>query len=204
MQNRPFSPAAERNREPILRVLKQVLPVKGDALEIGSGTAQHVRLFARELLRWRWQPSELARNMNELQLGLSSRGDGPANIESPIVLDVKADWPDHMYDAIYSANTAHIMSWAEVQAMFAGVTRHLSSYGLFILYGPFKFDDRQYAQSNARFDLSLRQRDPAMGIRNVDELDGLADAVGLMRTAELAMPANNHILLFQKKRHKES
>ena len=196
MDTRPFSAAAERNREPILAVLKSVLPDQGHALQIGSGTAQHVTLFARELPDWQWQPSERPETLAELQAGLGPLEDRPDNIQSPIALDVAAAWPNHRYDAIFSANTAHIMSWPEVEALFAGVARHLTDHGVFVLYGPFRFGGRILAESNAAFDQSLRLRDRAMGLRDVPMLDKLADSLGLTRSAELAMPANNHILLF--------
>ena len=178
-------------------MLKALLPEQGCALEIGSGTGQHVRLFARELPNWRWQPSEIPAHLAQLQAGLGDQSDVQNTIESPIALDVAADWPNHSFNAIYSANTAHIMAWPEVEAMFRGVARHLRSHGLFILYGPFRFENRPFADSNAAFDLSLRSRDPAMGIREVEQLDALAHSVGLIRTAELALPANNHILVFE-------
>ena len=197
MDSPPFSPAAERNRKPILAVLKNVLPAQGFVLEIGSGAAQHVTLFAQAMPGWQWQPSEIPENMARLQAGLSVLDQQSANIDPPIALDVSADWPEQCFDAIYSANTAHIMSWPEVEVMFSGVAEHLVPEGYFILYGPFRFGSMHHAESNAAFDQSLRNRDPSMGIRDVEQLDALAESVGVTRTAELAMPANNHILVFQ-------
>ena len=197
MSHRPFSAAAERNRVPILDVLRNLLAGQGRALEIGSGTAQHVKYFARELPGWTWLPSEAPAQFETLVNALSD--EAVDTIAAPITLDVAADWPGFVdtFDAIYSANTAHIMSWPEVEAMFAGVSRHLTAEGQFILYGPFKKHGRHHADSNAQFDASLRQRDPAMGVRELEALDALADSVGLVRVAEFAMPANNHLLVFR-------
>ena len=201
MSTQPFSAAAERNREPILNVLCNLLADRGRALEIGSGTAQHVRYFAQALPGWVWQPSEAPDQYEILVAGLSGQPRSEM-IRSPITLDVAAEWPPfaETFDVIYSANTAHIMSWPEVEAMFAGVVKCLSLEGQFVLYGPFKLHGRHHAESNAQFDASLRQRDPAMGIRDLDALDTLAASVGLVRVAEFAMPANNHVLVFRPSR----
>lgn len=201
MSHRPFSAAAERNREPILNSLRHLLADSGRALEIGSGTAQHVLHFAPALPGWVWQPSEAPDQFETLVASLSDPA-RPQTIRAPITLDVAAEWPvsAETFDVIYSANTAHIMSWLEVEAMFAGVAKRLSVEGQFILYGPFKLGGRHHAESNAQFDASLRQRDPVMGIRDLDALDTLAATVGLVRVAEFAMPANNHLLVFRPNR----
>lgn len=196
MTERPYSPAAERNREPILKVLRAWLPESGRMLEIGSGTGQHATFFAPALPLWHWQPSEHPNELPTLQAGLA--GHATANIERPLALDVAGPWPEQKFDAAYSANTAHIMHFPAVEAMFAGVGAKLTSRGLFVLYGPFARNGVQSAPSNAEFDASLRARDPGMGIRDVERLDRLGDACGLERIAELRMPANNHILIFHK------
>ena len=108
------------------------------------------------------------------------------------------EWPEERFDGVFSANTAHIMHFPAVEAMFAGVGARLNPRGLFVLYGPFARDGRHNAPSNAEFDASLRARDPGMGIRDVEQLDRLGEACGLERIAELRMPANNHILVFHK------
>jgi len=196
MINRPHSPAAERNREPILKVLRAWLPRSGRMLEIGSGTGQHATFFAPAMPQWQWQPSEHPNQVPTLQAGLE--GHAATNIERPLVLDVTGKWPEEKFDAVYSANTAHIMHFPAVEAMFAGVGARLNSRGLFVLYGPFAHSGRHNAPSNAEFDASLRARDPGMGIRDVEQLDRLAEECGLERIAELRMPANNHILMFHK------
>jgi len=196
MTDRPYSPAAERNREPILKVLRAWLSKSGRMLEIGSGTGQHAVFFAPALPLWQWQPSEHPDELPTLQAGLE--GHGVANIGHPLALDVTGEWPEEKFDAAYSANTAHIMHFPAVEAMFAGVGARLNSNGLFVLYGPFARNGRYNAASNAEFDASLRARDPGMGIRDVEQLDQLGEVCGLERIAELRMPANNHILIFHK------
>lgn len=196
MSQRPHSPAAERNREPILKVLRAWLPESGRILEIGSGTGQHAVFFAQALPKWRWQPSEHPDQLPTLRAGLD--GHATANIEPPIALDATGRWPDAEFDAAYSANTAHIMHFPAVEAMFTGVSSRLKPGGLFVLYGPFARGGRHNATSNAEFDASLRARDPGMGIRDVEQLDRLAENNRLARIAEIAMPANNHILVFEK------
>jgi len=196
MTDRPHSPAAERNRGPILEVLRVWLPGSGRMLEIGSGTGQHATFFAPALPLWQWQPSEHPNQFPTLQAGLE--GHAMENIERPVVLDVTGRWPEEKFDAVYSANTAHIMHFPAVEAMFAGVAGRLNSRGLFVLYGPFARSGRHNAPSNAEFDANLRARDPGMGIRDVEQLDLLAEECALERIAELRMPANNHILVFHK------
>jgi len=197
MSDRPHSPAAERNREPILKVLRAWLPRSGRMLEIGAGTGQHARYFAPAFPLWQWQPTDHPDELPTLQAGLSDHG--LANIEPALALDVTGAWPEEYFDAAYSANTAHIMHFPAVEAMFAGAGRHLNAGGLFVLYGPFMRDGRHNAQSNADFDISLRRRDPGMGIRDLNDLDRLAARGGLERIAELRMPANNYILIFHKR-----
>lgn len=193
--DRPFSPAAERNREPILRVLAEWLPASGRMLEIGAGTGQHARYFAERLSGWRWQPTDHPDRLADLSRGLY--GIDLPNIDSPLPLDVTRTWPDGRWDAVYSANTAHIMAWPAVCAMFAGAAEALTGQGLFFLYGPFRRHGLHHAQSNADFDASLRARPGGMGVRDLAELDRLAESLGLERVAELQLPANNHMLIFK-------
>jgi SAM-dependent methyltransferase len=192
----PFAEACERNKAPIAEALESELPEAGRVLEIGSGTGQHVVYFARKLPGWTWQPSDRAENLS----GLSARLDaeGAANILDPLQLDVTAPWPPGTYDAVYSSNTAHIMYWDAVQAMFRGVAGCLTAGGTFCLYGPFNEDGRYTAPGNAAFDRQLRQRDPGMGLRDIEALETLAGRHGLGLERRLAMPANNQVLVFRK------
>lgn len=196
MTERPHSPAAERNREPILKVLHAWLPKSGRMLEIGAGTGQHALFFAPAFPLWQWQASDRPEELSSLEEGLLDHGQ--PNLEAPIALEVTGYWPEARFDAVYSANTAHIMHVPAVGAMFAGVGQCLNPGGLFVLYGPFMRHGRHNAQSNADFDASLRARDPGMGIRDLGDLDRLGAEAGLERIAELRMPANNHILIFHK------
>jgi len=196
MSSRPHSEAAERNRAPIESVLAAWLGASGRMLEIGAGTGQHSRAFAARFAGWSWQPSEHPDALATLRAGLA--GHGMDNLHSPIALDVRAAWPDGPYAAVYSANTAHIMHWPEVVAMFGGVAHVLAPGGRFFLYGPFMRDAAHHAQSNAEFDRQLRARDPEMGIRDLAQLDELAARAGLERIAELLLPANNHMLILER------
>ena len=195
-QDRPFSPAAERNREPIRQVLAAWLPESGEILEIGAGTGQHARYFAEAFPGWTWHPTNWPEEIAQLEAGLAAVE--LDNLQPPRPLDVTSDWPDGTWDAVYSANTAHIMAWPAVEAMFAGVGERLAAAaGSFVLYGPFMRGGRHMAPSNAEFDEGLRRRGGGMGIRDLDDLDRLAASAGLERIAELAMPANNLTLIFK-------
>jgi len=190
----PFSPASERNKGPILEVLDTVLPRAGVVLEIGSGTGQHVVYFASHLSHLQWQPADRAEYLPDLRRRLVM--EGGANIRDAIELDVLKKWPEEVFDAIYSANTAHIMSWPAVCAMFAGVAMHLVDGGVFCLYGPFNEGGRFTAPSNEAFDARLRREDPAMGLRDIEALETIAQGHHLELTRRFPMPANNQILLF--------
>ena len=191
----PFAEACERNKEPILGELRRVLPDRGHVLEVGSGTGQHVVHFARVFPRLSWQPTECASNLDGLNARI--RQQGCANILPAIELDVEAAWPDHLFAAVYSSNTAHIMPWTAVCAMFAGVGARLRPGGVFCLYGPFNAGGGFTSTSNEEFDRALRARDAAMGLRDVEALEALAQRHQLELEQQLQMPANNRILVFR-------
>ena len=194
---KPRSEACERNREPILEVLRQWFTQPGVALEIGAGTGQHAVHFAGNLPHLHWQPTDCEQNLAGIGLWVSEAA--LPNLRSPVKLDVRdGKWPVQTADYIFSANTSHIMSWAEVELMFAGVARVLRTRGLFALYGPFNRDGRFTSDSNQAFDASLRERDPKMGLRDDQALKALARKHGLAFTAEHAMPANNRLLLWTR------
>ena len=200
MYELPHSDACERNKGPILDALMDVLPQAGSILEIGSCTGQHVAFFAPAFPGLTWQPSDRLEYLS----GLNARvlqANTPA-ILRPIELDVLGSWPDQLFDGIYSANTAHIMSWPAVTAMFACVGQVLLPGGVFCLYGPFRTKQGHTATSNEDFDRSLRARDPAMGIRDLEALEKLAQSAQLRLREIRPMPANNLMLVFQRNEDK--
>lgn len=166
-------------------------------LEIGSGTGQHAVFFTQNIPGLLWQPSEREENLANLEACLAAEGND--SILPPLKLDVILDpWPAYAYDAAYSANTAHIMPWRAVVAMFSGVAAHLETGARFCLYGPFNIDGWFTSQSNAHFDARLRAEDSKMGIRDMAAIESLANLHGLPIEDKLAMPANNYILVFKK------
>ena len=194
---KPFSPACENNRLPILNVIKPLLANARAVLEIGSGTGQHAAYFAAELPHLQWLTSDLEAHHPGIQLWIEEAG--LSNLHAPLTLDVLAQpWPAVDADAVFSANTTHIMSWSMVEAMFAGVADLLPPGGVFLLYGPFNYAGRYTSDSNARFDRSLRARDPDSGIRDFEALQTLADEGGLRFVHDYEMPANNRILHWRK------
>lgn len=192
----PFSDSCERNKAPILEVLKAVLPGQGDVLEIGSCTGQHVVFFAPHFPGLRWQPSDCDEHLEGLAARLSQQGS--PGIFAPLALDVTGVWPERKFDAVYSSNTAHIMSWEAVCAMFEGVGKVLRPGGVFCLYGPFNEGGSFTAASNREFDLSLRSRDASMGIRDREALESLALGHQMKLTQQFRLPANNCVLVFIK------
>lgn len=197
MNTLPHSSAAERNRQPILDQLHGLFPEKGTVLEIGSGSGQHAVFFIRYLKGLHWQPTDRRENLPGLDNRLAAEGN--ERILAPLKLDVLADqWPEQSYDGAFSANTAHIMHWEAVQAMFEGVSAHLKHGARFCLYGPFKVDGDYTSPSNARFDAGLHRQNPKMGIRDMDDLESLSNSQQMHLEQKIAMPANNFILVFVK------
>jgi SAM-dependent methyltransferase len=184
---KPYSEACERNRDPILTVLKRVFKDSRSVLEIGSGTGQHAAYFATELPHLAWQASDVA----DFLPGIRMWG------VEPIELDVDKPWPAVDADAAFSANTAHIMSWPQVERMFAGIA-NMPSLKVFCLYGPFHYGGRPTSESNRRFDAMLRARDPASGVRDFEHIQALGGRCGLAFIEDNAMPANNRLLVFEK------
>ncbi|HSN40604.1 MAG TPA: DUF938 domain-containing protein [Burkholderiales bacterium] len=194
---KPYSEACERNREPILGVLEEFFAESGNALEIGSGTGQHAIYFAAALPHLVWHTSDRLQNHPGINAWIDEAG--LANIRRPLALDVDDDhWPVRDVDAVFSANTLHIMSWHSVENMFRGIGRVLPPGGMLVIYGPFSYGGRHTAASNARFDAQLRARDPASGIRDFEAVAGLAEAQGLRLVADRAMPANNRSLVWRR------
>ena len=196
----PSSPAALRNREAILAVLQHRLEPDQVVLEIGSGSGEHLAHFAQAMPSVRWLPSDpdgaegvAQRRLAQLAL---------PNVILPVrSLDVNyPDWRVGAIDVVYSANTAHIMHWESVIALFFGIASVLCDDGCFILYGPFNEQGRYTSDSNRAFDQSLKSRDPAMGIRDLADLVTLGEQAGLVLTERIAMPSNNQILIWSKKK----
>lgn len=194
---RQFSAACERNREPILAVLREVLPGPGKVLEIGSGTGQHAVYFGDHLPYLTWQPSDLPHNHASINAWLDE-AELP-NVLRPLALDVTSgDWPAGPFDAVFAANTCHIMAWDEVRAMFAGVARVLRQGGLMCVYGPFNYGGKFTSESNALFDMSLKAQGEQMGIRGFEEVDSVAGENGLGLVKDYEMPAHNRLLVWRK------
>ena len=190
-----FSEACERNKQPILGVLRDELVGSSRVLEVGSGTGQHAVHFARHLRHLEWQPTDRADHLRDLAARIAE--EGTPNLLAPLELDVLQErWPPVAADAVYSANTLHIMSWTEVEALFSGVARVLPTGGVLVAYGPFRYAGDFTSESNASFDRSLRERDPASGIRDIEVVNRLAGSLGLALTADHAMPANNQLLVW--------
>jgi len=192
-----FSESCEQNRAPILEVLRIELAGKSSLLEIGSGTGQHAVYFAPEFPELIWQTSDVVESHAGIRAWLGDTG--VTNARPPFALDVCKDaWPTVRYDAIFSANTAHIMSWPEVECFFAGVGQALEAGGVFCLYGPFNYNGNYTSESNARFDQWLRERDPLSGVRDFEALQALAGQAGLLLKEDYEMPANNRTLVWCK------
>jgi SAM-dependent methyltransferase len=193
-----YAAAAERNRDPILEVLRRVLPTTGLVLEIASGTGQHVVHFARALPALRWQPSDASPAHLE-SIAAWTAASGADNVAPPVRLDVEREpWPVAHTDAIVNINMIHIAPWSAAEALFRGAARRLPPAGVLYLYGPFKRGGAHTAESNQRFDERLRGEDPRWGVRDVDELAALATSAGFEPAELVAMPANNFSLVYRR------
>lgn len=199
MNDKPFSESCVQNRAPILAVLRDVFADRGTVLEIGSGTGQHAVDFGAELPHLRWQTADVLSHHAGIQLWLDEAA--LPNVLPPIALDVnRQDWRNARYDAVFSANTLHIMSWPEVTQFFDGVGDVLEPGGVLVVYGPFNTNGRFTSESNARFDVWLKSRDPVSGVRDFEAVDALACAQGLVLQQDIAMPANNRTLVWKRSR----
>jgi len=195
---KPFAESCIENRRPILTVLRQLIAGRRQLLEIGSGTGQHAVYLAPAFPQLQWQTSDRGENHPGIRQWLQD--EAVENALPPLELDVlQAEWPlaESSVDAVFSANTAHIMGWDGVEAMFAGVGRVLKPQGLFLLYGPFRYSGRFTTEGNARFDQWLKSRDPQSGIRDIEALRELAARTGMTLYRDFAMPANNRLLVWR-------
>jgi hypothetical protein len=191
----PFSEACERNQAPILAVLRQAFADRAQVLEIGSGTGQHAVYFAANLAHLTWHPTEQLAYLPDLENRIKQQGG--ANLRTPTVLDVKqALWPLRSTDAVFTANTLHIMSWTEVIDLFRGIGAILAPRGVLCIYGPFRYEGGYTSASNRDFDRMLQERDPASGLREIQAVTALAAQYGIKLMTDHDLPANNRLLEF--------
>ena len=191
------SPAAERNREPILRVLESWLPERARVLEVASGTGQHAAFFAQRLPHVTWQPSERDPGLLD-SIRAWSEDAQVDNLAAPVQLDAcDESWPVGRFDALFNANMIHISPWRVLLGLLAGAARHLEPGGLLFVYGPFRIAGAHTAPSNAAFDEDLRRRDPSWGVRDLEDVREAAAERGLELVGREAMPANNLTLVLR-------
>jgi cyclopropane fatty-acyl-phospholipid synthase-like methyltransferase len=206
MSDKPFSPSCERNRDPILAVLREHFADRRHVLEIGSGTGQHAVYFAAAMPWLAWQCSDVADNLAGIQSWLDEAR--LPNTPPPIELDVRGTWPAQgfdapafdgpTFDAVFTANSLHIMGWPEVRAFFAGIDTVLVDDASLVIYGPFNYGGEYSSDSNREFDAWLKARDPRSAIRDFEAVDALARGIGLQLVADIAMPANNRTLVWRR------
>ena len=198
--DKPYAPACDRNREPILGVLREAFAQRRRVLEIGSGTGQHAVHFAAAMPHLVWQPTDRTANLPGIRMWLSEARLG--NALSPLVLDVNGAWPTDdpampRFDAVFTANTLHIMGWDEVVRLFARLPSAVDASATLAIYGPFKYAGRHTSESNAAFDARLRAEEPRQGIRDAEAVETLAREAGFTLVDDRAMPANNRTLVFR-------
>ena len=193
---KPYSDACERNRAPLLEVLRDHFADRRRVLEIGSGTGQHAVHFAAALPQLIWQTSDVAPSLAGIRLWLEEAG--LPNLPPPIALDVTGPWPRARFDAAFTANTLHILSWLEVRALFAALPAVLTPDAVLAVYGPFNYEGRFTSDSNAAFDAWLKQRSSASGIRDFAAVDELARSLGFTLVEDRPMPANNRALIWRR------
>jgi cyclopropane fatty-acyl-phospholipid synthase-like methyltransferase len=197
MNDKPFSEYSERNRDPILAVLRDHFSARKRVLEIGSGTGQHAVYFAHELPNVVWQASDRAENLPGIRAWIDDAA--LTNTPPPIELDAAVGpWPAARFDAFFSANTLHIMAWSEVQAFFRALPDVAQADAKLAIYGPFNYGGKYTSASNEGFDRSLKNRGAHMGIRDFEAVDTLAKASGFQLVEDVAMPANNRCIVWQR------
>ncbi len=195
---KPFSEACEQNKLPILEVLQIEIGHCKKLLEIGSGTGQHAIFFGGMFPELIWQTSDVSDSHAGIQHWLDETA--LVNVLPPLALDVTNDtWPGRReYDAVFSANTTHIMSWQAVEKLFVGISEVLQERGTLCLYGPFNYNGEYTSESNARFDGWLKARDPKSGVRDFEAINQLAINAGMSLKKDYEMPANNRLLVWTK------
>jgi len=194
--DKPWSPACERNRNPILEVLRRQFADRRRVLEVGSGTGQHAVHFAAALPHLVWQTSDRPEWLPGIRLWLAEAA--LSNTPAPLQLDVTGPWPETRFDAIFTANSLHIMGWAEVEAFFATLPGSLTEDARLTIYGPFNYAGQFTSPSNAAFDAQLKADDPKRGIRDFEAVDALARAIGFRFDEDVALPANNRCISWHR------
>ena len=198
---KPFARSVERNRAPILDVLKKHFSQVRRVLEIGSGTGQHAVYFAPALPNAVWQTSDIEAALPGIRSWLDDAR--LPNLPPPLALDVNGPWPvrarDERYDAVFTANTLHIIGWPEVQRLFAGLNDVLTDDARLAVYGPFNYSGAFTSDSNRAFDESLKRQSPTSGIRDFEAVDAFAASIGFELIADHAMPANNRVLVWHRR-----
>ncbi len=193
---KPYAESSEVNKGPILTVLKDIFADRKQVLEIASGTGQHAVHFGRELPHLTWQPSELPQHLPGIQAWLDEAQ--LPNVLPPLAIDANdASWPVTPVDAIFNANTIHIISWPEVERLFAHIARVIAPGGCVCLYGPYNYGGKFTSESNARFDVWLKSRDPASGVRDFEAVNRLAASHGMELLRDIEMPSNNRMLVWE-------
>jgi len=194
---KPHAPSCDRNQEPILDVLLRHFSARKQALEIGSGTGQHAVYFGAALPGITWQTSDRAENLPGIRMWLDEAA--LPNVLQPLELDVTGPWPRGPYDAVFTANTLHIMSWAEVQTLFDALEQVMADDSVLAIYGPFNYGGKFTSDSNAAFDVWLKQQySAASGIRDFEAVDALARSIGFELVRDYEMPANNRTLVWAR------
>lgn len=192
---KPNAPSCERNREPILAVLRDHFAERRAVLEIGSGTGQHAVFFAAALPHLTWQASDRADNLDGIDAWLDEAA--LPNTPAAIAFDVNAAWPRQRFDAVFSSNTLHIMGWPEVERLFASLPDILTDDARLVIYGPFNYGGKFTSESNAAFDAWLKGQGAHQGIRDFEAVDALARSAGLSLLEDRAMPSNNRCLVWR-------
>jgi len=196
--DKPHAPSCERNRDPILEVLKDHFADRKTVLEIGSGTGQHAVYFAEALPHLTWQASDRQENLAGIRAWLDEAA--LPNTPSPLELDVQQSWPSLSVDAVFSANSLHIMSWQAVERLFEALPTIMAVDFKLLVYGPFNYGGQFTSESNAAFEVWLKERGAHQGIRDFEAVDALARNVGLELVEDRAMPANNRCLVWRRVR----
>ncbi len=193
--DKPFAPAAERNRGPILEVLRDAFADRARVLEVGSGTGQHAVHFAAAMPWLAWQTSEVEASLPGLRMWLDEAA--LPNTPPPFALEVAGRWPEGRWDAAFTANTLHIMPWTAVERLFDALPAVLDTGAVLVVYGPFNVDGRFTGPGNAAFDATLRAADPARGLRDLEAVDALARRAGFGPVDVRTMPSDNRCLVWR-------